>query len=217
MTNIQEIREQIVSTARQMLADGLVTLTAGNLSVRVPDLQALAITPARRSYTTLQPEDIPIVALDGHVLEGTLPPSAETPMHTMLLRARPDIQAVVHTHSPYALAFAVTQRPIPLICIEGLCTRAMEVLVAEFGSPGTEEIGQRALEALGRQPGAQAVLLANHGLLTVGQSLEEAYTIASKVETEAKVYHMAIGLGTPVSLTQEQVSRIWSRYYRKQG
>ena len=209
------IRAQVVAMGRQMLADGLVSHTAGNLSVRLPDQDALAITPTRRPYSTMQPEDVPIVTLEGRVLEGVLPPSAETPMHTMILLARPDIHAVVHTHSPYATAFAVAHRPIPLICIEGLCTRSMSVPVSEFAPPGTEEIGQRALEALDRQPGSLAVLLANHGLLALGQTLEEAYAVASKVESEARIYHLALGIGGVRQLTEEQVERIRSRYQRR--
>lgn len=212
---IREIREELVATARQMLADGLVTFTAGNLSLRIPGEEAIAITPTSRPYNTMEPEDVPIVTLDGRVVDGQLKPSSETPMHTMIFRHRPDVNAVVHTHSPHALAFAVAHEPIPLLCIEGLATRAMSVLVAEFGLPGTEEIGQRALEALDRQPGSQAVLLANHGLLTIGKSLEEAYSIASKVETEAMVYHLALGVGRPVPLTEEQVCRIRHRYEAK--
>jgi L-fuculose-phosphate aldolase len=211
----QKIREEIVATAKQMLEEGLVTLTAGNISMRIPGEELVAITPTGRPYTTMKPEEVSIVNLSCNMLDGECKPSSEAPMHTMVFRQRPEINAVVHTHSPYALAFAVAHKEIPLICIEGLSTKAMCVLVADYGVPGTEEIGRKALEALNRQPGSLAVLLANHGLLTIGKSLEEAYGIASKVETEARIYQLALNIGPPVPMTAEQVQAIRSRYETK--
>ncbi len=209
----QEIREQIVVTAQQMLAEGLVTITAGNISIRIPGEDMIAVTPSGRPYDTMKPEDVPIVTLDGQVVDGEFKPSSETPMHTMIMRELPDVNAVVHTHSPYALAFAVVHKPIPVICNEGIPARSMSVLVTEYGVPGTEGIGQKALEALSLQPGSKAVLLANHGLLTIGKSIQEAYTVASHVETEAKVYQLALAIGIPVPITEEQVQAIYQRYY----
>jgi L-fuculose-phosphate aldolase len=213
----EQAREEIVTTAKQMLAEGLVTLTAGNISMRIPGEDLVVITPGSRPYDTMKPEDVPIVTLDGQVVDGEYKPSSETPMHTMVLRELSDVNAVVHTHSPYALAFAVVHKPIPLICNEGLGTRSMSVLVAEYGVPGTDEIGRKAIEALNLQPGAKAVLLANHGLLTVGQSMQEAYSVASNVEVEAKIYHLALTVDEPVLMTEEQVQAIFQRYQaRKQ-
>ena len=211
----KETREEIVETSKQMLAEGLVTLTAGNISMRVPSENLVAITPTGRPYTTMKPEDVPIVDLSGKIVEGEFKPSSETPMHTMIYRDRPEVNAIVHTHSPYALAFAVVHKDIPLICIEGLANKAMAVLVAEYGVPGTEEIGRRALEALSRQPGSLAVLLANHGLLTIGSTLTDAYAVATKVETEAMIYHLSLNIGPPVSMTAEQVQAIRSKYQVK--
>jgi L-fuculose-phosphate aldolase len=211
----QEIREEIVARAKQMLAEGLVTLTAGNISMRIPGEDLVAITPTGRPYPTMKPGEVSIVDLSCKPVDGECKPSSEMPMHTMLFRERPEINGVVHTHSPYALAFAVAHKEIPLICIEGLSAKAMSVLVAEYGVPGTEEIGQKALEALNRQPGSLAVLLANHGLLTIGKSLEEAYTIASKVETEARIYQLVLNIGSPVFMTAEQVHAIRTRYEAK--
>jgi L-fuculose-phosphate aldolase len=163
----------------------------------------------------MQPEDLPILNLHGQVVEGEFKPSSESPMHSRILRLRSDVNAIVHTHSPYATAFSVVHRPIPLICNEGLGTRAMEVLVAEYGVPGTEELGERVTEALDKQPGSMAVLIANHGLLTIGKSLGEAYSIASRVETEALICQLAMTIGTPVPLTVEQVHAIRRRYAPK--
>jgi len=200
-----------------MLSDKLVTFTAGNISVRVPESDLIAITPTSYPYDLMKPEDVPLVNLAGEVVEGALQPSSETPMHTLIMRARPDVNAVVHTHSPYALAFAVAHKPIPLISLEGLATCSMSVLVAEYATPGTEEIGLSALQTLERQPGSQAVLLANHGLLVIGKSLSDAYATASKVETEAMVYQLALTVGTPVHLTEQQVHQIRQQYVAKQS
>ncbi|MDY7080569.1 MAG: class II aldolase/adducin family protein [Chloroflexota bacterium] len=208
----QRIREQVVVTARQMLKEGLVTLTAGNISIRVPGEDMVAVTPSGRPYDTMQPEDVPIITFDGQMVDGEFEPSSETPMHTMIMRELSDVNAVVHTHSPHALAFAVAHKPIPVICNEGLLARSMAVLVTEYAIPGTEEIGQKALETLSLQPGSRAVLLANHGLLTIGASIREAYVVASNVETEAQVYQLALTIGDPVPLTGEQLQAIFQRY-----
>lgn len=213
----QQIREEIVAVGRQMLAEGLVTFTAGNLSVRIPGEQLVAITPSGRPYDTMRPEEVPVVTLDGSVVDGDFRPSSEMPMHLAVFRDRPDVQAMVHTHSPHALAFAVAHRPIPLVSLEGLPARSTEVLVAEYATPGTEEVGRSALGALSRQPESRAVLLANHGLLAIGGSLAEAYTVAGNLETEARVYLLAAALGTPVALTREQLSSIRSHYEAKKG
>jgi L-ribulose-5-phosphate 4-epimerase len=196
-----------------MLAEGLVTITAGNISIRIPGEDLAAITPSDRPYDTMEPGDVPIVSLDGQLVDGPFKPSSETPMHTMVLREMDDVNAVVHTHSPYATAFSVAHHPIPLICNEGLGFRSMSVLVSDFGVPGTEEIGQRAIDTLRLQPGSKAVLLANHGPLCVGDSIQRAYALASNVETEAKIYALALGIGNPVPITEEQVQAILSRYY----
>ncbi|MDY6875582.1 MAG: class II aldolase/adducin family protein [Chloroflexota bacterium] len=211
----QEIREQIVAASQQMLAEGLVRMTAGNISIRVPGENMLAVTPSGRPYDTMKPEDVPIVTLDGQVVDGEFKPSSETPMHTMIMRELPDANAIVHTHSPYALAFAVVHKPIPVICNEGFLARSMAVLVTEYGVPGTEEIGRKALETLSLQPGSKAVLLANHGLLTVGASIREAYAVASNVETEARVYQLALTIGDPIPFTGEQLQAIYRRYQAK--
>jgi L-ribulose-5-phosphate 4-epimerase len=195
-----------------MLAEGLVTITAGNISIRVPDEDLAAITPSGRPYNTMEPEDVPIVNLDGEVVDGEYKPSSETPMHTMILREMEEVNAVVHTHSPYGTAFAVAHEPIPLISNEGLGLRSMSVLVTEFGIPGTEEIGQRAIETLRLQPGSRAVLLANHGPLAVGESIQQAYAAASNVEAEARIYAIALGVGVPVPMTEEQVKAIFAKY-----
>lgn len=211
----QEVREEVAAVAKRMFEEGLVTFTAGNISLRIAGEDAFVITPASRSYTTMKPEDLPIVNVHCQVVEGEYKPSSETPMHSMIMRMRPDVNAIVHTHSPYATAFAVARKPIPLICNEGLCTNAMAVLPAEYGVPGTEELGERVIEALNQQPGSQAVLVANHGLLTIGKTLAEAYAIASKVETEARIYALALTIGTPAPITDEQVYALKHKYYAK--
>jgi len=205
-------RRQVVETARRMLAEGLVTVTAGNISIHIPDEDLLAITPGGRPYDTMEPEDVAIVTLDGELVEGDFEPSSETPMHTMIMREMPDVHAIVHTHSPYATAFSVVRKPIPLVCNEGLTVGAMSVRVTEYGVPGTEEIGQRVIETLRLQPGSKAVLIANHGMLAVGGTIREAYVIASNVEAEAKIYAIALGVGVPVCMTQEIVGEILGHY-----
>ena len=209
------IREEVALFARKMLCDGLVTLTAGNISVRIPGEDLVAITPSTRPYETMTAEEITIVDLAGRVVFGEYQPSTETPMHAVILRKRPLVRAVVHTHSPHALAFAVTHQPIPLIRLEGVVTRATSILCAEYAVPSTEELGYKALAALDKQPGSRAVLLANHGVLAIGACLREAYGVAVKVEAQALVYPLALAVGAPIKLTVEQLQEIYDNYVAK--
>ena len=133
-------------------------------------------------------------------------------MHTLMYREFPDIMAVVHTHSPYAIAFSVIREPIPLICNEGFGVGTTKVDVAKYEIPGVQELGDSALSTLKKTPGCMAVLLANHGLLALGKNLESAYRLAQSVEWEAKIYYTAITMGKPFTLSQEQLEQVVIHY-----
>jgi ribulose-5-phosphate 4-epimerase/fuculose-1-phosphate aldolase len=122
------------------------------------------------------------------------------------------VRAIVHTHSPYALSFAVTRHPIPLICNEGLFVGTARVEVADFGLPGTTALGEAAVRLLARFPSANAFLLANHGVVALGSTVDGAYTLAAQVEWEARVYHLALRIGEPHVLTAAQMDEIRRLY-----
>lgn len=205
-----EIREQVLETVRKLCTAGLIRLSVGNVSAR-HESGYVAITPTSISYDVMTAEDIVIVDLDGKVVEGWHRPSSETPMHTAILRAMPGVNAVVHTHSVYAMAFAIAGRSVPVVCTEGLFVGG-ELPVARYATPGTSDAGVAALELLTATPGLNAVLLRNHGLVAVGPSLAAAWETAYKAEIQAEVYHLALQIGQPVPYSSEQIAAIISTY-----
>lgn len=206
----QEIREQVVDVCRKLVREGLVRLSAGNVSVR-HESGYVAMTPSGVAYEGMTADDIVIVDLHGSVIDGQLKPSSEMPMHLAILRERSDVNAVVHTHSVYALGFAVVGKEIPIISNEVLNVRN-SIPVADYATPSTEELGQAALKALGESQ-RQGVLLQNHGALAIGESLAETYAAAVNIEIAAQVYALALQIGDPIVLTDDQISTVFEKYF----
>lgn len=184
-TSSATLREEIVRTALKMLELGLVVGSVGNVSARDPsDSNTIYIKPSGLPYARLTPEDIMLIDLEGRVLQGRLKPSSEWRLHATIYRARPEVHAVVHTHSVEAQAWSFLGEELPArteeleIFVEG------SVRTAQYAPSGTQELADRALEAL---LGRKAVLLARHGVVGVGTSLEEALTICQIVERQAHV------------------------------
>lgn len=202
---LENIRRRVADAARRMHALGLVTLTGGNVSARDPDTRLIAITPSALPYETMTAGDIVVCDLSGNIVAGDRRPSTEWPLHSRILRERPDIGGVMHTHSPYALALAVAGRPVPPVCLEVVqCGGSIEV--APWGDPGTSALGEAALRALTGT--RQAALLQNHGLLAVGATVEEALATAVRAEAAARTYVLATLIGKPVVLNEEQIAAI---------
>ena len=193
--SLQAMRTALVDAARLAYAEGLFSGTSGNLSVLV-DGQML-ITPTSVRYEQLSPEDIVLMQLDGTVVEGTHCPSSEWRMHAQVYARCPGILAQVHTHSPYATAFAAAHRAIPACLIEMTGFLGGTVPCADYAPPGTEAVGLRCAEVL---PGHGGCLLANHGVLAVGGSLQEALLRAEYIEDAAHISLLSMQLGGPVLL-----------------
>lgn len=209
---VEALVAEVLAAARRLVPDGLAVGTAGNASARDPASGLIAVTPAGRPWDALTPADIAIVDSYGRVVRGDHRPTSELPLHLAILAAHADVDAIVHTHSPYATAFSVAHHPIPLVCNEGLFVGSARVEVTEFARPGTASIGRAALVLLRRVPGARAFLLANHGVVALGRSVAGAYTLAAQVEWEARVYHLALQLGEPHVLTGAQMDEIVATY-----
>lgn len=200
--NLTPLRQQVLQSAWQSYEEGLFAGTSGNLSARDPDSGLMAITPTSVPYPTMALEQITVMDLDGNVVSGS-PPSSEWPLHAQLYRHMPAVNGVVHTHSPYATGFAVTHTPIPVILIEMIYFLHGQVPVADYARPGTAEVGLNAVRAMA--DGATACLMANHGVVAVGETLDQAHLRAVYVEDAAKIYCNAHLVGTPVVIpAQEQ-------------
>ena len=202
----QALREGVAAVARRLVSSGLVTGTSGNVSARTPEGDVL-ITPSGLSYEVMDPESIVLVDLDGELLEGSLVPSSETPMHTGIYKARRNVEAVVHTHSRYATTLACLGWQIPPVHYM-LTTLGPDgrVPLAPYALYGTEKLAEAAASALGESH--KACLLQNHGTITVGGSAEDAFASSVVLEEMAEIYYHARLAGEPRLLDRGQVGEV---------
>lgn len=203
-------RAAVCAYARRMVGDGLVVGTSGNVSLRAGDL--VAVTPTGVPYSSMNPADVPVVDLGGQVVDGSLKPTSELPMHLSVYWdvRDPDsepITAVVHTHSPHATAVSTLVREVPPIHYI-LATIGPSVRVARYATYGTPELAAAVLEAL---QGRRGCLMANHGTLTYGDGLEAAYHRAQQLEWACRVWLLAQGAGRPALLPPPEVAKVVDR------
>ena len=197
MTSNVNRRQPVWQQAKKMWELGLVVGSAGNVSARAGPGR-IAITPTSVPYEELREEEIVLVELvSGQAVESTHAPSYELPMHLVVYRERPDVQAIVHTHAPFITTLSVLRRPLPPVIDEMLIYFGGEVAVADYAFTGTEEVGRNVVRALGDRSG---VILANHGNVCTGRTLEEAMHVAVTMEACAQVYVQALAIGKPVTL-----------------
>jgi len=203
-----DIKQQIVHMARKCFAESLFAEYSGNISVFDPGSGVMAITPTSLPYEDTQADDIVCITLNGERVSGERQPSSEWLMHAIVYREYPDIRAQIHTHSVYATSFSVNKIGIPVILTEMVPILGGDVRVAEFALPGTDEVGNRAAIALKDR---SACLLANHGVLAVGGSLEQAHMRAFCVENAAKIYSIALGNGAVKVIPDDKVQIMLGR------
>lgn len=213
---LEQLRYDVLSTARQMVSDGIAHGAQGNVSARDPETGLLAITPSAIPYDEMEIGDVAVIKQDGTVVDSKWKPTSETPMHTLFYRKRGDVGAVVHSHAPYSTVFAIIDEPIPVVLIESASCLGGEVSVAPYHQPGTERLGEIALDTMGK---GVAVLLANHGLLSIGANLTQAYDATIAAETTARLVIMARSMKTnPISLAPEVVETMregYLHYYKR--
>jgi L-fuculose-phosphate aldolase len=206
----REAAESLVRYGRRMNPDGLAVGPAGNLSVRVDDV--VAITPSQVRYDEITPEAICFVTMDGVPAGGAGRLSSETPMHLSVYRTT-DAAAVVHTHSPRAVAASTVVDEVPAVHYAILrAARGPTIRVAPYERFGSDELARVAVAGL---EGRTAVLLQNHGAITYGADLAEAYERAQLVEWLADVHLAASGFGSPRILTDEELGQVASESARR--
>jgi L-fuculose-phosphate aldolase len=201
----QAERTAVADAARKIRSLGLVTERSGNVSVRVPagdGRRLLAITPSGRAYSRLSADEVPVVDFDVEPVGDGLPPSSESLLHVELYRARPDVGAVVHTHSVYASVAAVAGLAIPPIIDEMVVYVGGAVRVSEYAFPGTQQLADNVRGALGDR---NAALICNHGAVAVGRDLTEALDVCELVERVAQIFVFASLLGGAQTLTDDIV------------
>lgn len=198
----RKLRRAVVDTCRAMNASGLNQGTSGNVSARAGD--GFLITPSGIPYEDTKPGMIVAMDLDGGH-EGTLKPSSEWRMHRDLYRARPDVGAVVHTHSTHATAYSCLRKPIPAFHYMIAVAGGRDLRCADYATFGTAELSEAMLVAM---EGRTACLLANHGVIAVGATLAQALWRAHEVETLAAQYAVARQMGKPVILPDDEMDRV---------
>jgi L-fuculose-phosphate aldolase len=200
----QSLREEVARIARTVSVSGLVTGTSGNVSARTPEGYVL-VTPSGLDYALLEPEDVVLVDPEGRVLEGSLEPSSEMPMHAGIYRSKPRVGGIVHTHARFSTTLACLGWEIPpvhymLVVLSG----EGRVPLAPYATYGTEELARHAADTLGDSH--HACLLRNHGTIAVGETASEALSRTEILEELAEIYYRARLAGEPILLTSEQVN-----------
>ena len=194
-----------------LLRTGLVKGTSGNLSARQPGASLFYVTPSGVDYEAMKPEDLVEVDMAGRW--AGLKPSVDMPVHLAIYGARPDVGAVVHTHSTYAAAFSILRRPIPAFLTEAAGFLGGGVRVLDYVPPAREDTGEAVAAGLGPD---RAVLLPHHGVVAVGENPAKAVQAAVIVEESAHVAHLAAAMGRPEEVPEGEVQRlndfIHSRY-----
>src|SRR5579859_5009483 len=207
---IRSARDQLVRYSARLLDDGLAVGSAGNMSVRIDDV--VAITPSGVSYAEMQPPDVCVVTTQGREPEGDNreTPSSETPMH-LAIYAATKAGAVVHTHSPEVIALSASRSELPAIhyAITGLGGPVRVAPYVRFGSAG---LAAAAVEAL---DGRSAVILRNHGAVTHGRDLAQAYDRALLLEWLARTYRLALSYGEPAILSAADLDEVTAESRRR--
>ena len=205
---MEQARAQVVRHCNLMLERGLTKGTGGNISVIDRQEGLMASSPAAGDDPEMRPEDVALLDLEGRQVEGNYAPSSEWEMHLLCYLRRPDIGAVVHTHSLYATVLACLHQELPpvhyLIGYAGKRVRC-----APYHLFGSRQLAQSAAEALGQD---NALLLANHGLLSVGSSLPLAFSTAEEIEFVCQIYCHAKSMGEPRLLTDAQIEEALQRF-----
>ena len=204
-----EQRQLLLDYGRRLLTDGLTTGTGGNLSTALRSQNVIAITPSGIDYDKIKIDDISLIDFDGRHIAGEKP-SSEWHLHLALYKQRPEINAVVHTHSRFATTLALLNKPLPachyLIGVAG----CKEIRVAPYATFGTPELAEKTVAALGASD--RCILMANHGLIAIGNELDQAYNTALYIEEVAELYHRALTIGDPVILSDQEMEEALIRF-----
>jgi L-fuculose-phosphate aldolase len=204
-----EMRRGIVDACRSMNALGINQGTSGNVSARYRG--AMLITPSGVPYDEMTPGDIARMPLDGDDgnWAGPLQPSSEWRFHLDIMRARPEVGAVVHAHSTYATTLAICAKEIPAVHYMIAAAGGPTIRVAPYATYGTKELSDNALRAL---DGRACCLLANHGMIACGADVKRALWLAVEVETLAKQYYLSLQIGGARTLADAEIARVVEKF-----
>lgn len=206
MNKYTDLRNELIKTAQGISPAGLGLGTSGNVSARVDG--GFLITPSAFPYDQCQNEDVVFVGMDGR-FQGKRRPSSEWRFHRDIYASREDANAIVHVHSPACTALACLHKSIPafhyMIAIAG----GDDIRCAAYATYGTQELSDNALKALEAR---NACLLANHGMISIGEDLRQAFSVALEVEDLASIYSQALKMGEPCILSKKQMAEVLEKF-----
>ncbi|WP_328997790.1 L-ribulose-5-phosphate 4-epimerase [Kribbella sp. NBC_00709] len=213
---LTRLRTEVAQLHAHLPAYGLVVWTAGNVSARVPGHDLMVIKPSGVAYEDLTPGNMVVCDLDGRVVDGEHAPSSDTEAQAYVYRELPHVGGVVHTHSPYAVAWAARGESIP--CVTTMCADEFggAIPVGPFAIIGDDSIGRGIVETL-RGSRSPAVLMQNHGVFTIGPTAKAAVKAAVMCEDVARTVHLARQLGEPIPIEPASVDRLFDRYQNVYG
>lgn len=208
------LKKELWEYHAMLFQERLVVWSSGNVSLRDESSGLVLIKPSGVRYDQLRPEMMVVMDLEGNVVEGDLRPSVDAKTHLFLYRHRPEVHGIVHTHSPYATAFAAVGEPIPMVLTQMADEFGSPIPCTEYAPVGSDAIGRAILQVMG---GCKAVLVKQHGLFTLGLSGEDAVKAAVITEVCAKTILMAKVLGKAEEIPEEEVKCAHKRYNEKYG
>ncbi|MDV8020146.1 L-ribulose-5-phosphate 4-epimerase [Rhodococcus sp. IEGM 1330] len=213
---IEEIRRDVCTLHAELVRYGLVVWTAGNVSARVPGRDLMVIKPSGVSYDDLTPGNMVVCDLYGRVVEGDHAPSSDTEAQAYVYRHLEHIGGVVHTHSPYAVAWAARGEPIPVVTTMCADEFGGDIPVGPFATIGDDSIGRGIVDTLAdsRSP---AVLMQNHGVFAMGTTARAAVKAAVMCEDVARSVHLSYQLGQPLPIPSSKVDALYDRYQNVYG
>ena len=197
-----DCKEILIESGKRMLNSGLTVETWGNLSVRDPETGYIYLTPSGMPYHTIGRDDIVVMDKNGNRVEGNRAPTIEWAMHLGIMNSRPDVGAIIHTHPLYSQIFGLLHEPIPPVIDEAAQTMNGTVEVAKYAIPGSEELAENVVEALGEKA---ACLMANHGAVCVGKDMDAAFRTSEVLEMTARILYMAKCIGEPKPVPPEKI------------
>ena len=207
----EKTRRDVLRVCQRLARSALGVGASGNVSARDPDTGLVALSPSAMDYMQMQAEDVVLLTLEGELRDSARRPTSEAPMHLACYRARQQVAAIVHTHSPAATAVAVLGRPLPAVHYMLALAGHHEIPLAPYHRFGSEALAQAALDAMGE---GYACLLANHGVLAAGADLAAAWMLAEQIEFCADLYLRAAAVGTPAVLTEAQMREVADHFDR---
>lgn len=197
-------KKLIVESGLRMLNSGYTVETWGNISYRDKETNLVYLTPSGLDYTKINEDDVVVCNLDGDIVEGTRKPTIETALHLAIYKARPEANAVVHTHPIYSTVFSCCEEDIPLVIDEAAQTLGGTVKTAEYALPGSPELAENCVAALGAE--SNACLLKAHGAVCVGEDMDSAFKVSKILEVTAEIYQMIRAMGKkPYEISKENV------------